>query len=119
MPAQVLIVKRQTKYINKTKFTTIQLIHNLDGIVRIFGDKSHLLEAGHGGISLGLLFVIHSDSGHVVSTVNIDLDTKKIGDMKFCLSHIWTYFVDILLLVRGAALKCLGKDWRSPPPLAA
>ncbi len=53
------------------------LIHNLDcldWIVWIFGDKSHLLEAGHCGICLGLLLVIHSDSWHVVSTVDIDLN---------------------------------------------
>ena len=110
---------QETNEINKTEFTTIQLIHNLNGIVRIFRDKSHLLEAGHGGIGLGLLFVIHGDSGHVVSTVNIDLDTKKIKYMKYCLSPIFAYLIDILLLVRRAALKCLGKDRRSPPPLAA
>lgn len=56
------------------------LIHNLDGldwIVWVFGDKSHLLETGHGGICLGLLLVIHSDSWHVVSTVDIDLNKQR------------------------------------------
>ena len=35
------------------------------------------------------------------------------------MSHICAYLIDILLLVRRAALKCLGKDGRTPPPLAA
>ena len=62
----------------------MQLIHNLDWIVRIFGDESHLLEAGHGSISLGLLLVIHGDSWHIISTVNIDLNIK-ISNERFCL----------------------------------
>ena len=49
---------------------------DLDWVVGVLWHQPHLLEAGHGGVRLGLLFVVHSDSGHIVSAVNNNLQTN-------------------------------------------
>ena len=101
--------------------TWIEHIQNhqddLDWIIWVLGNQSHLLETRHGGIGLGLLLVVHSHCGHVVIAVNIDLQTRKIISGQFLASQ--TYLEDILFLVRRATLECLCEYWRSPPSLAA
>ena len=46
---------------------------DLDWVVGVLWHQPHLLEAGHGGVGLGLLLVVHSDSGHIVRAVNNNL----------------------------------------------
>ncbi len=50
----------------------------LDGIVWILGDESHLDEAAHGSVGLGLLLVVHGNVGHVILPVHRHLATTQV-----------------------------------------
>ena len=46
----------------------------LDRVVGVLGNEAHGLEAGHGGVGLGLLLVVDGHAGHKLTAVHRHLE---------------------------------------------